>query len=40
MNISEIITKLSQIIADTEAELSAKEHLEILTKMTNSLFSE
>ncbi len=40
MNTSEIITKLSQTIVDTKAELSPKEHLEILTKLTNSLFSE
>ena len=40
MSTSEIITRLSQIIVDTKAELSPKEHLEILTKLTNSLFSE
>lgn len=39
MNTSEIITKMSQIIVDTKVELSPKEHLEILTKMVNSLFS-
>ncbi|WP_262886582.1 hypothetical protein [Flavobacterium columnare] len=40
MSVSEIITKLSQIIVDTEVDLSAKEHLEKLTKLTNSLFGE
>lgn len=40
MTTSEIITKLSQIIVDTKVELSPKEHLEILTKLTNSLFGE
>ncbi|WP_262891110.1 hypothetical protein [Flavobacterium columnare] len=40
MNVSEIITKLSQIIVDTEVDLSVKEHLEKLTKLTKNLFGE